>query len=68
LQRQEAIICISTPNVPTVPDRQAAKLPDSGAPQGSATDTTQRRAILAGLVTSPQGVLGSPVVSKPTLG
>lgn len=27
-----------------------------------------RRAIMAGLVTSPQGVLGSPKVGKATLG
>jgi hypothetical protein len=64
-------MCISapTPNIPTLPDRQAVKLPDNGAPAG-ATDNSayRRRALLAGLITSPQGVLGSPVVSKPTLG
>lgn len=65
----EACICTSTPDVPTVPERQAAKLPDSGAPAdaGRARDKW-RKAIMAGLVTSPQGVLGSPNVGTPKLG
>lgn len=43
------------------------KLPDQGAGpvRGS---RRQRQAMLAGLMTSPQGVLGAPTVSKPTLG
>lgn len=61
-------MCTSTPDIPTVPERQAAKLPDSGAPAGSATDSMRRRAILAGLITGPQGTLGSPMIGKPTLG
>lgn len=44
-------------------------MPDQGA---SAFDPKQnrnfRRAIIAGLLTSPGGVLGAPTVSKPTLG
>jgi len=44
------------------------KLPDQGA-QNVGTDPSRlRRAMLAGMITSPQGVLGSPTVSKPTLG
>jgi hypothetical protein len=61
-------MCTSTPDVPTVPDRQAVKLPDNGAPAGASTYGSRRRAILAGLITSPQGLLGSPSVAKPTLG
>ena len=62
-------MCTSTPDVPTVPERQAAKLPDAGAPTDATNNRDKfRRAIMAGLVTSPQGVLGSPSVSKPTLG
>lgn len=64
-------MCISAkvPDMPTVPDRQAVKLPDNGATGGGPdTSALRRRALLAGLITSPQGVLGSPVVSKPTLG
>jgi len=50
------------------PERQAVKLPDQGA-KGDVGNTNKfRRAVLAGLLTSPQGVLGSPSVSKPTLG
>lgn len=58
-----------TPDVPTVPERQAARLPDSGASEdaGRARDKW-RKAIMAGIVTSPQGVLGSPMVGKPSLG
>jgi len=58
----------STPDVPTVPERQAAKLPDSGAPQGAANNNTRRRALIAGLMTSPQGVLAPAATGKPTLG
>jgi len=56
-----------TPDVPTVPERQAVKLPDQGAPI-SKDASFRRRAIMAGIMTSPQGVLGNPTVSKPTLG
>lgn len=58
----------STPDVPTVPERQAVKLPDSGAPAGATNNNTRRRAILAGLMTSPQGVLTPAATGKPTLG
>ena len=61
-------MCMSTPDIPAVPERQAAKLPDNGAPAGATDLTRRRRAIMAGLMTTPQGVLGSPAVSKPTLG
>jgi hypothetical protein len=61
-------MCTSTPDVPTVPERQAVKLPDSGAPEGALDNGRRRRAILAGLITSPQGVLGAPSIAKPTLG
>jgi len=61
-------MCMSAPSVPSVPERQAAKLPDQGAADNAGISSKFRRAILAGLITSPQGVLGSPTVSKPTLG
>lgn len=62
-------MCVSTPDVPSVPERQAAKLPDNGAaPDAGRSRDKFRRALMAGLMTSPQGVLGSPNVSKPTLG
>jgi len=56
-----------TPKVPTIPERQAVKLPDAGSPI-SKDASMRRRAIMAGIMTSPQGVLGNPNVSKPTLG
>lgn len=62
-------MCVgSSPDISSVPERQAMKLPDSGAPQGSTDNNRRRRAIMAGLMTSPQGVLGSPSVGSPTLG
>lgn len=64
-------MCISTPStpkIPTVPERQAVQQPDKGAPVTRDQSLNQRRAIMAGLITSPQGLLGSPTVAKPTLG
>lgn len=60
-------MCTSTPDVPTVPERQSAKLPDQGAPAGATRNNTFRRALLAGLMTPMTG-LGSPTIGKPTLG
>ena len=58
----------SAPDMPTVPERQVTKLPDQGS-KGAGNDTSRfRRALMAGLVTSPSGVLGSPATMKPTLG
>lgn len=56
-----------TPNVPTMPERQAIKLPDEGL-EVTRDSSKRRRAIMAGIITSPQGALGSPNVSSPTLG
>jgi len=44
------------------------KLPDQGASASTFDDSKRRRMLMAGLVTSAQGALGSPSVSKPTLG
>lgn len=53
-----------TPEVPTVPERQAAKLPDGG---GTANDSAQRnarrRALMATILTSPSGTMGAPATS-----
>ena len=51
----------------TTPERQAMKTPDQGSTAYTADADKQRRAIIAGLVTTPTG-LGSPTVSKATLG
>jgi len=58
----------STPTIPTVPVRQPTQLPDQGAPMINANPEAWQRTVLAGMVTGPQGVLGNPTVSKPTLG
>ena len=49
-----------TPDIPAVPERQATKLPDQGSTSFSDKDSRRRRlALMAGLVTSPQGALGA---------
>lgn len=60
-------MCTSTPDIPVVPERQPAKLPDSGADANASDPRSRRRAILAGLIGPAMG-LGAPSVSKPTLG
>lgn len=61
-------MCVSTPDIPSVPERQVQKLPDAGSTANTTDQRRFRRAMMAGLVTSPAGVLGSPTVTKPTLG
>lgn len=58
---------MSTPDIPAPAERQATKLPDGGT-NANANKDRSRKAWLAGLITSPMGVLGSPTTSKPTLG
>lgn len=58
----------STPTIPTIPARQPVQLPDQGAAVTIADPQAWQRTVLAGMVTGSQGVLGSPSVSKPTLG
>lgn len=55
-------MCIGggTPDLPSVPERQATKLPDQGSSAFSDKTSRRRRAaMIAGLVTSPQGALGA---------
>lgn len=61
-------MCLGTPNVPSVPERQAAKLPDAGTQTYTKDNARWRKAMLAGMVTGPQGALGAPVTAKATLG
>ncbi len=58
----------SSPKIPTVPARQPVQLPDHGAPAPVGDPQAWQRTVLAGMVTGPQGVLGTPVIAKPTLG
>jgi hypothetical protein len=60
-------MCTATPDVPPPAERQAVKLPDQGA-TATRGDSSRRRAMLAGLVTSMTGALGSPTTTRPTLG
>lgn len=59
---------MSTPDIPAPAERQATKLPDAGSTANNDTNAKARKAWLAGMITSPMGVLGSPSVTKPTLG
>lgn len=53
-------MCTSTPDVPTVPERQSVKLPDEGADPNKDRDARRkRRATIAGMMTSPNGALGT---------
>jgi len=62
-------LCTSTPDVATVPERQAVKLPDAGSTGTTDADARRRRrAVIAGLMTSPQGALGTANTSAATLG
>ncbi len=66
-------MCVGAPKAPKVsnpPERQAIKLPTDAQPdlEDDLSRNRRRRAVMAGLITSPQGVLGAPSVAKPTLG
>lgn len=68
-------MCMSgpAPEMPAVPERQAAKLPDGGSMVNSNTQmAARRRALMATILTSPNGTMGAPSVSgagtKATLG
>lgn len=57
----------STPDIPSTPERQAVKLPDAG--QTVTVDTgKRRRQLMAGIMTSANGVLTPPTTAKTTLG
>jgi hypothetical protein len=55
------------PKMSTPPERQAMKLPDEGVDL-TKSNGKRRRAVMAGIITSPQGALGSPTAARPTLG
>ncbi len=64
-------MCISTPkapDVPTIPERQATKLPDNGS-TAELTDarTRRRRGLYASIFTSPRGTMGAPSTSASTV-
>lgn len=49
------------PEVQSVPERQAAKLPDGGDTAARTSDTAaRRRALMATVLTGPQGTMGAP--------
>jgi hypothetical protein len=58
-------MCVGgTPDVPTVPERQASKLPDGGNTASRTQDALKRRrALMATVLTGPNGVLGNPSVT-----
>lgn len=57
-------MCTGTPNIPTMPERQAVKLPDGGdLTQRSADQRRRRLAYAAAIGTSPTGTLGNPATT-----
>lgn len=58
----------SAPSIPANPQRQQVQLPDGGAPVGNHDPNLWRRVMMAGMATSPTGVLGNSSVGKQTLG
>lgn len=62
-------MCGGSPDVPTVPERQAARMPDGGNLDQRSSDQRRRRfAYAASVLTSPQGVLGQPSTTATTMG
>jgi hypothetical protein len=57
---------VSTPDLPeAVPERQAARAPDSGQTATRADDKARRRVALAASIFTPQnGTLGMPAVAS----
>lgn len=57
-------MCIGVPkapDVPTLPERQSAKLPDNGSTAPRADEAARRRrALMATVLTGPSGALGTP--------
>lgn len=57
-------MCVSTPKVPTVPERQAAKSPDSADQAGRSDDRARRRmAMAAAMMRGAGGLGGAPRVT-----
>lgn len=59
-------MCIGgTPSIPSVPERQAMKLPDQGSTAFTDKGSRRRRlAMMAGLVTGNNGALGTANTSS----
>lgn len=61
-------MCVSkpkAPKVPSIPERQPFKLPDGGATmERSDSNAKRRRALMATILTSPQGVLGAATTTQ----
>lgn len=63
-------MCISAPkapDVPTIPERQATKLPDDGATDAGTLDRIRRRRGMYATILTQQaggGTLGAPRVTK----
>ena len=56
-------MCISTPDVPEVPERQAARTPGTSAAERSDDRARRRMAMAASVLTGPGGTLGAPAVT-----
>ena len=60
-------MCASTPDVPTLPERQASRLPDQGAAPGT-RDRRARLGPLLAALTRADGLGTPPSTARPTLG
>lgn len=58
-------MCVGkTPDVPTIPERQATQLPDNGSTASQVdANAKRRRGLYASILTSPTGTMGAPNVS-----
>lgn len=57
-------MCMSAPDVPVTPERQAARAPDKGATADRVDAARKRRmSYAASILTSPQGVMGAPATT-----
>lgn len=62
-------MCTSTPDLPTVPERQATKLPDAGSTASNADAAAKRRrGLYASILTGANGAAGMANTTPTTLG
>lgn len=58
-------MCVATPDIPNIPERQAARGADGGDPTIRSNDRAKRRMAMAASILTPSGGLGAPTVTAP---
>jgi hypothetical protein len=56
-------MCLSSPDVPEVPERQAARTPAKSAVERSEDKAKRRMAMAATMLTGSRGTLGAPATT-----